>query len=71
MAERVKIGGESLQQALHDTLADVQSLGGSGGLIAVAATGEMAWGFTTPGMYRGKADSSGRTVALYADSEER
>jgi beta-aspartyl-peptidase (threonine type) len=71
VAERVKIGGESLQQALHDTLADVQSLGGSGGLIAVAATGEMAWGFTTPGMYRGNADSSGRTVALYADSEER
>ena len=71
VAERVKIGGESLGQALEDTLADVQSLGGSGGLIAVAPTGEMAWGFTTPGMYRGKADSSGRTVALYSDSEER
>jgi beta-aspartyl-peptidase (threonine type) len=71
VAERVKIGGESLQQALDDSLSDVQSLGGTGGMIAVAPTGEMAWGFTTPGMYRGKADSSGRTVALYADSEER
>ena len=71
VAERVKIGGESLQQALDDTLADVQSLGGTGGLIAVAPTGEMAWGFSTPGMYRGKADSNGRTVALYSDSEER
>jgi beta-aspartyl-peptidase (threonine type) len=71
VAERVKIGGESLQQALDDSLADVQSLGGTGGMIAVAPTGEMAWGFTTPGMYRGKTDSKGRTVALYADSEER
>jgi beta-aspartyl-peptidase (threonine type) len=71
VAERVKIGGGSLQQALDDSLADVQSLGGTGGMIAVAPTGEMAWGFTTPGMYRGKADSSGRTVALYSDAEER
>jgi beta-aspartyl-peptidase (threonine type) len=71
VAERVKIGGESLQDALDDTLADVQSLGGGGGLIAVNARGEMAWGFTTPGMYRGKADSSGRTVALYSEDEER
>jgi beta-aspartyl-peptidase (threonine type) len=71
VAERVKIGGESLQQALDETLADVRSLGGSGGLIAVAATGEMAWGFTTPGMYRGKADSNGRDVALYSEAEER
>ncbi len=71
VAERVKIGGESLQQALDDSLADVQSLGGTGGMIAVAPTGEMAWGFTTPGMYRGRADSNGRTVALYSDAEER
>ena len=71
VAERVKIGGESLQQALDDSLADVQSLGGTGGMIAVAPTGEMAWRFITPGMYRGKADSSGRTVALYSDAEER
>ena len=71
VAERVKIGGESLQQALDDALADVQSLGGTGGMIAVAPTGEVAWGFTTPGMYRGRADSNGRVVALYSDTEER
>ena len=71
VAERVKIGHESLQHALDETLADIRSLGGTGGLIAVAPTGEMAWGFTTPGMYRGRADSSGRTVALYSEDEER
>ncbi len=71
VAERVKIGGELLQSALDDTLADIVSLGGAGGLIAVSPSGEMAWGFTTPGMYRGRADSNGRTVALYSEDEER
>ena len=71
VAERVKIGNESLQHALDETLADIRSLGGTGGLIAVAPAGEMAWGFTTPGMYRGRADSSGRTVSLYSEDEER
>src|SRR4051794_472494 len=71
LAERIRFGGQSLQEALDAVLADVVSLGGKGGLIAVAADGESAWGFTTPSMYRGMADSSGRTVALYADEEER
>src|SRR4051812_535479 len=69
LAERVRLGGESLQQALDAVLADIQSLGGKGGLIAVAANGDAAWGFTTPAMYRGMADAGGRTVAIYADEE--
>ena len=60
LAERVRIGGESLQQALDAVLADIDALGGKGGLIAVAPDGEAAWGFTTPAMYRGMADPSGR-----------
>ncbi len=71
LAERVRIGGQPLQSALDDTLADVRSLGGTGGLIAVAPDGDAAWGFTTPGMYRGMADSSGRTIAIYSEDEER
>jgi beta-aspartyl-peptidase (threonine type) len=64
LAERVRIGGEPLQQALGAVLADIASLGGKGGLIAVAPDGEAAWGFTTPAMYRGMADASGRTVRV-------
>ena len=71
LAERVRIGGQSLQQALDDVLADIQALGGKGGLIAVAPDGDAAWGFTTRGMYRGIADASGRTVRVYSDSDER
>jgi len=71
LAERVRLGRESLQDALDDTLADIRALGGTGGLIAVAPDGEAAWGFTTPGMYRAMADASGRTIAIYSDEDER
>jgi len=71
LAERVRIGGQSLQEALDAVLADIAALGGKGGLIAVAPDGDAAWGFTTPAMYRGMADPSGRSVRVYSDDEER
>jgi beta-aspartyl-peptidase (threonine type) len=71
LAERVRLLGESLQQALDAVLEDIGGLGGTGGLIAVAPSGEAAWGFTTRAMYRGMADADTRTVAIYADEEER
>jgi len=71
LAERVRLGGQSLQQALDAVLADIASLGGKGGLIAVAPDGEAAWGFTTLSMFRGMADATGRTVAIYSEEEER
>ena len=71
LAERIRIGGQSLQQALDAVLADIDALGGKGGLIAVAPNGDAAWGFTTPAMYRGMADATGRTVRVYSDEDER
>ena len=58
-------------QALDAVLADIASLGGRGGLIAVAPSGEAAWGFTTPAMYRGMADAHGSTVRIYSEEEDR
>lgn len=69
LAERVRLGGESLQSALDATLDDIRQLGGTGGLIAVSPTGEAAWGFTTRAMYRGVADAQRSEVAIYADEE--
>ena len=66
LAARMRIGGETLQQALDGVLADIEALGGKGGLIAVAPNGEAAWGFTTPAMYRGTADADERIVGIYA-----
>jgi len=71
LAERMRIGGQSLQDALDAVLEDIRALGGKGGLIAVAPNGEAAWGFTTPAMYRGMADATGRTVGIYSEEVER
>ena len=72
LAMRMQLLGESLQAALDAVLADVGVLGGTGGLIAVAPSGEAAWGFTTPGMYRAVARAEGeRQVAVYEETSER
>ena len=71
LAERVRLGGESLQAALDGVLDDIRQLGGVGGLIAVGPTRETAWGFTTPAMYRGMADADSRGVAIYAGETAR
>ena len=71
LAARVRLTGAGLQEALDAVLADIAALGGSGGLIAVAPSGEAAWGFTTPGMYRGRASAAGREVAVYSEPVER
>ena len=67
LAMRMLIGGETLQAALDAVLADVVALGGNGGLIAVAPSGEAAWGFTTPGMYRARVGGNGREVHVFGE----
>jgi beta-aspartyl-peptidase (threonine type) len=71
LADRVRLAGESLPAALDGVLADIRELGGTGGLIAVGPAGEVAWGFTTPAMYRGTANAESRKVAIYADEDDR
>ena len=71
LGERVRLGGQSLQDALDGTLQDIKELGGLGGLIAVSPSGECAWGFTTRAMYRGVSDASGQNVAIYAEEDMR
>lgn len=65
---RVRLGGEALRAAADTVMADVQSLGGAGGVIVVGRGGDAVWSFTTAGMYRGKATSDGaRCIAIYGD----
>jgi beta-aspartyl-peptidase (threonine type) len=71
LCARVRIGGSGLQEALDGVLEEVKALGGNGGLIAVSPSGEAAWGFTTPGMYRGMAGPDGRRVGIYDEESER
>jgi beta-aspartyl-peptidase (threonine type) len=64
---RIRMLGESAAVAADKVIADVGSLGGSGGVILVTPEGDAAWAFNTPGMYRGLASAEGRRVAIYAD----
>ena len=68
LASRMRYAGEPLEPALAAVLGDVQALGGTGGMIAVATDGTARWRFTTPGMNRALATGGGeRRVALYGD----
>lgn len=65
---RVRLGKEALQTAADQVQAEVKALGGSGGVIAVAADGTPAWSYNTPGMYRGRATSGGDfIVGIFGD----
>jgi beta-aspartyl-peptidase (threonine type) len=64
---RIRFRGEAAQAAADTVIREIAELGGSGGVIVLTPKGERAYSFNTPGMYRGMADKSGRSVALYAD----
>jgi beta-aspartyl-peptidase (threonine type) len=70
ISDAVRIGHEGAQEAADAAMADVAALGGSGGVIVVTPSGEGVFSFNTPGMYRGMASPSGRTVALYGDESQ-
>lgn len=57
---RLRLGGVDFAAAAESTLADVASLGGSGGLIALGADGQIAMPFNTPGMKRAALHPDGR-----------
>ena len=68
---RMRLDGTAPQAAADDVMAEVKALGGDGGVIMVTPKGDMVMSFNTAGMYRGKADASGRSVQIYADDAER
>jgi L-asparaginase/beta-aspartyl-peptidase (threonine type) len=63
VAHRMRFGGESLAAATDAALADVASLGGEGGLIALTAAGEVAMPYNSAGMKRAALYPDGRIVS--------
>ena len=64
IAARMRHRGEALAQAAEDlVLRQLTALGGTGGLVAVDARGNIAMPFNTQGMYRGSVDREGNFVA--------
>jgi beta-aspartyl-peptidase (threonine type) len=67
---RMRFLKEGPKAAADKVQAETQSLGGSGGVIVVAADGTPAWSFNTPGMYRGRVQAGGKPlVGVYGDEE--
>lgn len=64
---RVRYKGESIQEAGRQVLFDeLLPNGGTGGVIIMSPTGEVAMPFNTEGMYRAKIDANGkREIAIY------
>jgi beta-aspartyl-peptidase (threonine type) len=52
VAHRVRFGGEALAPAARAALAEVEALGGDGGLIAITADGQLTMPFNSQGMKR-------------------
>ncbi len=66
---RMRLSGEDAQTASDAVMAEVEALGGTGGVIVVTPGGDGVYSFNTPGMYRGMASPAGRSVAIYGDEE--
>lgn len=65
---RMRYRGEKLQNALDAVIGELLEMGGKGGLIGVSPSGEVAWSFTTPSMYRAKASSHDKAiVSIYGE----
>jgi L-asparaginase / beta-aspartyl-peptidase len=60
VSARVRYGKQKLAAACEGALADMASLGGDGGLIAVDAMGNVATPYVSEGMKRGIATQAGR-----------
>jgi beta-aspartyl-peptidase (threonine type) len=62
IAARMAHRGDSVTEAAAAAMAAVGELGGTGGVIALDAQGNVALPFNTPGMYRAWRKSTGETV---------
>lgn len=58
--QRMELLGESVGAAAGFVMSHIESLGGSGGLIAIGPRGEVTLPYNTPGMYRASIDAWGR-----------
>lgn len=67
ICDRVKLAGESLDQAATTALDEVAALGGDGGVIVMGAGGAYSFVFNSEGMYRGEISPSGASTAIYRD----
>ncbi|MDX3885927.1 MAG: isoaspartyl peptidase/L-asparaginase [Sphingomonas sp.] len=65
---RVRLAGETIEDAADGMIAELTEMGGKGGVIVVSADGSGGWAFNTPGMYRAMATHDAPAeIAIYGD----
>ncbi len=67
IAHRMRFAGEGLTHAAAQSLLEVQTLGGEGGLIALSAAGEIAMPYNSAGMKRAAVHPDGRIEVAVLD----
>ena len=68
LCDRIAWRGESVQSAASATIANIGSLGGDGGMIAIDGTGHIGFAMNTSGMYRGWVTSAlPAATAIYSN----
>ncbi len=66
-ASEFGLEADDVQEESDAVMGEVGDLGGTGGVIVVTPDGHAIFSFNTPGMYRGRASSSGlNEVAIFA-----
>jgi len=69
IASRMRYLGEGVEQASAHVVAELGEIGGSGGLIAVDAQGQVSLPFNSSGMYRGVIGADGVPMtAIYQEA---
>lgn len=63
----MELAGLPLAEAVSRVMDELRAVGGSGGFIALDASGEVALPHNTPGMYRGVARGGRVSVAIHGD----
>lgn len=71
IAARMRYQGASVQEAARSAIMDdLTAMGGTGGVIALDADGNVSMPFNTAGMYRGTIDADGNvSIAIYGGEE--
>lgn len=72
IAARIRLSGQSAQEAADGVIARVGQMGGKGGVIVVDRAGQVALAFNTTGMFRGWRNAEGAGgVAVFREGLER
>jgi L-asparaginase / beta-aspartyl-peptidase len=69
LCDRIAWHGEDVQSAASTTIANIGSIGGDGGVIAMDGGGRIAFAMNTTGMYRGWVSSSVPAATAIYSSE--